>query len=309
MQWWTRLFRGRSSRAERFRRHAASLSRYTPIGIHLGGNRLLSRLWTGNGIFLPADDIGNGLAIVMTGCWEPHITFYLAATLKPGDVFVDIGANVGYYTILASELVKPSGLVAAFEPQKALIPYLADSIHANGFDPICHCRAVAIGAADGVGTLNLLPSQSGSASLTQGAGPGGGAQDEAHAETVQILPLDRALGDIERERGHPVVPTIIKMDIEGYEYAAWQGMRETVAAAQRLALIIEFAPCRYLQHGQDPHAFLRELEAAGFTLSTLDKVRGRFRRSRFDTGAIEAMIANDSGVDLLAEKGLPAGRL
>ena len=56
-----------------------------------------------------------GLAILHGGQWEPHLTGY-RGHLKPGMTFIDVGANIGYFTVLASRLVGPEGRVIGFEP-------------------------------------------------------------------------------------------------------------------------------------------------------------------------------------------------
>ena len=65
--------------------------------------------------------------IYFQGHYEPEITDLIKRTLKPGDTFVDIGANTGYYTVLASLLVGSEGTVHSFEP----IPYIFSEMQAN----------------------------------------------------------------------------------------------------------------------------------------------------------------------------------
>jgi FkbM family methyltransferase len=272
-------------------------------GVYLGRGRVLSRLWTGNTIVLPGDTLDVGPSIMTTGAWEPDNSGYIAHVLEPGDVFIDIGANVGYFTILAAELVKPNGFVVAFEPQKALLPFIQESVIANGFQRICHVSDAAIGATEADGLLGHCDLLSGSASMVPSFGDGSRA-----ADIVTVRPLDDILEEISAQYGRRLVPTIIKMDIEGYEYHAWQGMKRTVAAAERIALIIEFAPRRYLNMGQDAFAFLDELEAAGLTLFGLRDTDQVTRKVPFKRETVQAMIEADAWIDLIAEKGDPMRR-
>ena len=75
---------------------------------------------------------------VSAGCllndWEPSTTAFILAALGPGDVFVDVGANIGWFTILAAHRVGVSGHVWAFEPRPGTCGRLADSVSANGFE-------------------------------------------------------------------------------------------------------------------------------------------------------------------------------
>ncbi|HEV7260868.1 MAG TPA: FkbM family methyltransferase [Bosea sp. (in: a-proteobacteria)] len=118
-------------------------------------------------------------------------------------------------------------------------------------------------------------------------------------------PLDVALQKIGAQHGRQIVPKVIKLDIEGYEYHAWRGMKRTVDAAEPLALLIEFAPRRYLRQGLDPLDFLDELEAAGFSLSTLHPSKKGIRKLPFKRDTVQPMIETDGGVDIVAEKGSP----
>lgn len=271
---------------------------YQPTGIYTGQDRILSRLWTGHGIFLPASDLGVGPSIMMTGRWEPLVTEYIIGVLKPGDVFVDIGANIGYYSVLAAALVQPTGFVVAFEPQKDLHRFLADSLTVNGLQSLCDIGDVAIGDAEGVARLNQVASMSASASLIPSTDAG-----RSRDGVVEVRTLDAALADISAIRERRLIPTMIKIDIEGYEYRAWTGMKRTLAQADRMTLIIEFAPRRYMNLGEDPFGFLDELEAAGFSIGTLRADGRSVRTSPLPRSAVQAMIDQEGGVDIVAVKG------
>ena len=71
--------------------------------------------------------------LIMNGFWEPWITVAIAQRMRPGMVCVDVGANLGYFTMLLADLVGPSGAVIAFEPNPRLRELCTSSISANGF--------------------------------------------------------------------------------------------------------------------------------------------------------------------------------
>jgi FkbM family methyltransferase len=76
------------------------------------------------------DYIGN--FIYYWGCWEPDESWVLRALLRPGDVFVDVGANVGYFSLLAASIVGPTGGVIAFEPTPSTLEVLRQNVALNG---------------------------------------------------------------------------------------------------------------------------------------------------------------------------------
>jgi len=77
--------------------------------------------------------------IWLTGRWEPRITEFFRATLAPGDIFVDVGANIGYYSMLASRIVGDGGHVYAIEGSPTIVALLRDNVtlnHATNVDAI-----------------------------------------------------------------------------------------------------------------------------------------------------------------------------
>lgn len=69
--------------------------------------------------------------ILLTGRWEPQISRYLEARLRPGDIFIDVGANIGHHTLLAAHLVGPTGRVYAFEASPSIYRKLVRNIELN----------------------------------------------------------------------------------------------------------------------------------------------------------------------------------
>ena len=85
--------------------------------------------------------------------FEPQETAFVLAMLAPGDTFLDVGANIGWFTILAAEKVTDTGRVYAFEPRRDTFQLLTRSIHENGFEERCEAMPIALGEALGTGRL------------------------------------------------------------------------------------------------------------------------------------------------------------
>ncbi|NPV52973.1 MAG: FkbM family methyltransferase [Firmicutes bacterium] len=100
-------------------------------GVYIGNNRMLvSPLWGGR-LIVPADDLSISPDLIINGVIELPLTKFLLHQVKAGQVVVDIGANIGYYSVLLGHLVGPVGHVFACEANPYLIPILADNLSIN----------------------------------------------------------------------------------------------------------------------------------------------------------------------------------
>ncbi len=206
-----------------------------PGRIDLGGTYLYR---------LPGVEGGRWLTIAR-GEYEPETTRLLRHLLKPGAHFVDVGAHIGYYTLLAAAVVGPRGRVWAFEPAPDTYRLLLEEVRRNGLTNV-QAERLAVGSASKEAPFFLHPAR-GKSSLYQGAGTG---------EPI-IVPMT-SLDAYFRVRGHPRVD-VVKMDIEGGEVEALVGMRETVARNPHLRLVVEFNPRALRAAGHSPVDFLDAL--------------------------------------------------
>ena len=165
------------------------------------------------------------------GVYELDTLRLLRSLLKPGDHFVDCGANIGYFTFVAARRVGPSGRVDAFEPDPLNRARLEAHLAASGSPANVRVHAVALSDSAGEATLYHPADSSrnhGEASLFA---PAGGAATTAYR--VLTARLDAMLD-------HP--PKLIKMDIEGAELTALKGMTALLRAAAPPTLVIEHNP-------------------------------------------------------------------
>lgn len=174
-----------------------------------------------------------GRYISYFGTWEPNLTAWLQATLRSGDVFVDVGANVGYFTLLASRLVGPTGTVVAIEAVPSTAALLRENVARNGADNV---RVVDAAAWHEHSTLDLYfdPEQTtGTATAFQEWAE----QWNVSGGHVQVpaAPLDDLLTPDEKQRMRA-----IKIDIEGAELSAIRGLPEQLPP--NLELVVEIAP-------------------------------------------------------------------
>jgi FkbM family methyltransferase len=180
--------------------------------------------------------------------------------LKPDTVLVDIGANVGYYTMLAAAQVGPTGKVIALEPGLTNGKLMRMSIAANGFDNVV-LHPYAAAHQNGTGRFWLDEDSNGH--LLPAEAP---AVPET-AETVPMVTLDSLLQDEPRI-------DIIKMDIEGSEGLALQGMRQLIQR-HRPILFTEFSwEALPISSGISPEDYLDQLRVLGYTLLIIHRAGG-----------------------------------
>ena len=137
--------------------------------------------------------------------WEPHISVAIQTLLRPGETFCDIGANIGYYTLLASSLVGPQGRVIAIEPSRLSIARLQRNLSLNSPSNV---RVVPAAVSSERGTVSIYRRSKTNTGMDTTV-PTQGADKVCEAECYM---LSEILTDEERSR-----LGIIKIDIEGGE--------------------------------------------------------------------------------------------
>lgn len=181
--------------------------------------------------------------------WEPDVSSVIARVLRPGDIFVDVGANVGFDTLLAAHLVGGQGGVISIEAAPGTFAALQENIALN--PALTTIRAVNKAVSDRVGELtlfNVSATNIGAASTS--AAPGAVAIARVPAE-----PLDHILSRDEMDRVR-----LIKIDIEGGETVVLRRFVETLSLyPQDISLIVELAATDPASRG-----VFNDLLAAGF---------------------------------------------
>jgi FkbM family methyltransferase len=136
----------------------------------------------------------------------------LRKIIQPGDVFWDIGANVGYYTCLAARLVGESGRVVAFEPAPTTRKFLEDNIRLNAFSNVA-VLPYAVGERNGVAAIHMSDP-----ALGEGTASLNASDDKSFSVDIEVRRLD----DIHSTLPPPMV---VKIDVEGVFGQLWRGAR------------------------------------------------------------------------------------
>jgi FkbM family methyltransferase len=238
-------------------------------------------------LYVRLDDWVIGARIALRRSYEAHVAHVVRDLLRPGMHVLDLGANIGYYTMLAATRVGPTGHVTAFEPDPGNARLLARSVAANG---LLNVTLFPCAVAAETSALRLIMDDS-NGHLA--------APETTGGQCVQAVALDSLLGTVFRT-------DVIKMDIEGAEGLALAGMARLVAA-QRPIIICEFSPpALHSVSRVAPKRFLTQLRDLGYELMVIDQRDGLSPRPESDAEIMAHFDHTASEhLDLLAR---PLGR-
>ncbi len=187
--------------------------------------------------------------LIMRGVYAADETALLKRILKPSMTYIDVGANIGYFSVLASDLVGETGKVIAFEPDEANFKLLEKNIALNRAQNI---TAVKKGLSDTIGTARFYLNEKNLCSHTMVPREGDRVVE------IETATLDRYLNGDSAD--------VIKLDVEGAEPLALAGMQKTILENQELILLTEFFPEALRRGGFDPKKYLDDLLSLGFIL-------------------------------------------
>jgi FkbM family methyltransferase len=200
--------------------------------------------------------------------YAPQLRAILSRALRPGDRFVDIGANMGYFATYAARLVGPAGRVIAVEPDPRAATLLAENVALNELGNV-EIVAAAVGDVDGTLQFNLAE-QLGWSSAVEHAGMSTARQISVPVTTVDLLVAERLA---------EAAPRLIKVDVEGLEFLVLKGATETLRLA-RPAFLLEVNHLGLRASGQTLSDIARKLEEAEYSLHWVSGNRGLVRLTR-----------------------------
>lgn len=229
------------------------------------------RLPEGFSLEVDLRDEGVGRAIYADQYWDPAETAFLKTHLRPGMTVVDVGANLGYFTVLCARLVGPQGRVIAIEPDPYNYALLERNVARNQLANVTTVNA-ALGAAPG--KVMLFRSASNFGDHRVCASAEARTAVEVPLESLDALLARLAIGEID----------MAKIDVQGFEAQVVAGMQQTLGQRQIEHLLMEYWPDGIRRAGDDPEALLARLAAAGFAFHTVE-----------DQGALERVDVSAIG--------------
>jgi FkbM family methyltransferase len=202
-----------------------------PMTATINNDLALARLFTGHKIFVNPKDLSMAPHLMLDGVWENHITRVVGKLLKRDCVFLDLGAGFGYYSLIAATQIHSSPdhiRIHSFEPNPLLASIIAKNIEINGLDRLCKINSLGVSNTDGIETLRYCVSHLGSSSFSPNYKPSEIATEcKVRTTTVDSYCVKNGLNKVD----------LIKIDIEGYEHKAINGMSQTITNNPQLKII------------------------------------------------------------------------
>lgn len=174
--------------------------------------------------------------IAETGIWEQKIAKQIKNILPKDGVFIDIGANIGYHSLLASKILSGGGHIYSFEPQHSIYLQLLKSVEKNNLKNITVYNTAL---SDRVGSETLYIREENSGGSTLLSLPVMESFQVGSRVSVELATLDSFLENF------PSVD-LIKIDVEGYEYEVFRGAQKLLEKYHP-TIIMEFSPVFYVQ--------------------------------------------------------------
>lgn len=250
--------------------------KYAYLDDHIGICRILTR----HKLYIDTRDTGITPHLIMDGFWETWLTQCLARIIRPGDVCVDIGANVGYYSVLMSALAGEKGQTIAVEPNPRIAGLLRQTAGLNypGFG----VAEVALSNETGRTVLHIPDTSFGDASILQRPDRVDASKSKVKVRTI---PFDLLMEQMNISR-----VDVIKMDVEGVEPLVFEGMKGTIANNPNLRIIIEYSPFLY----EDAQGFTEYL----FSQFIVRRIKDVTETQTLDESAIRDLLQLTDHTDL-----------
>lgn len=196
--------------------------------------------------------------------YQEDLEELLSAILRPGDNFVDVGANIGLVTLHAASIIGKTGRLWAFEPNPPVFARLVQHLRMNALDT-SRTFNVGLGKRRGKLTLNLFGRHTGKASLLDHG------SEIAKTVQVEVWRGEDALEELDVTR-----PTVFKIDVEGFEAPVLQGLGKLLHA--EVALVIEISESWLEAAGSSAAELFGHLDQCGLKPFVFELVDARFSR-------------------------------
>jgi len=223
--------------------------------VYLVNHLAFVRLDGGKRLYIDSRDTVIAPQLMTLGHWERHNTTLIRRLVKPGMHFVDIGANCGYFSVLAGSLVGDKGRVISIEPQPRVFGLLRDSLRANGYLLRTTLYNVALADQDGTARFRFRDGDFGGGSLHI---------PDARVAVENFTEIDVPVRRADALLAKHAPLDFIKIDAEGAEVSIIDGLSETIAASPNLRILVEFNQ-RYIAKHRSVEEFCQQLAGLGFT--------------------------------------------
>ena len=262
---------------------------------YVGGNRLLLKTRSGLKLYVDSRDVSISPHLILDGVWEEWTERVLLRSLRRGMTVIEVGANIGYFTLTMGRAVGPSGRVHAFECDPELAQLARDNVEINGLQRWVSVVQRAVGGRNGTATFYRASRHRGGGSLIAGLEQNPMMATDQH--TPFEVPMTTLDSFVAQER---IEPDLVKLDAEGAEPSILRASPVLLASKRALTIVMEFFPRFVREAGDDPASLLRLITERGFTIEAIDE-----KRRRSQPATIDALLARESS-ELVIKRMPPA---
>lgn len=214
--------------------------------------------------------------VCFTGHYEAQETIVAQYILKQGMVFVDVGANWGYFTLFASQLVGQVGKVLSIEPHPQLFMVLQENVDFNSLKQVT-CLQIAASDKEGFCALIGYEEDSDNRGISRLASDKNNSVVEIPTFTVACESLDSVL-----QKQNMTNVDLLKMDIEGAEMIALQGLKQNLMQQKIKRIILELHPGQLTGWGFSPEMVMEFLQNWGYRGYTIDYSPATIRKAAYN---------------------------
>lgn len=252
--------------------HSLIISFLQPEAVEVEGNKL----------FL---DRGDSLRLSIKRIHDPVQTSLTKKYVKEGDVIIDVGAHIGYYTLIFANLVSQNGRVFAFEPSPDNFKLLKKNVALNNYQNVTLVNT-AVGNKSGHISLYLSKtSQADHKTYDDG--------NLRKSLQVQSTTLDDYFSKFKGEIN------FVKIDVQGAEAAVIDGMRKIIKANRRIKILTEYWPFGMAKTGVKPDQYLKLLAELGFRLIDINEYTNQIHTYKVNQFLKKYTIANTIVTNIL----------
>ena len=229
-------------------------------------------------------DSSDSLRLSTNGVFEPYTTEVIKQNISNGDLVMDIGANIGYFTLIMAKGIKENGKVFSFEPEPKNFELLKKNVEINNYSNVI-LEKKAIGNKTGIAKLYLADRKNNifhsgmhrifrSDLVSQISNP----------VSINIIKLDDYLQDLKFIKKI----RLIKIDVEGAEFDVLKGMSKILDENKGIKIVMEFSSENLEDYGSNPSDVMDFLINKGFKLSIINEVEKRMEEVTGIKGIIDS---------------------
>ena len=231
---------------------------------YVGENLVLTKTIWGHKMYVSSHDLSLSPHLIIDGYWEEWITKQFRKICKPDMTVLDVGSNLGYYSLHAAELVGSSGRVHSFEANPNLHKIIFKNMAINGYLDRTKLYNNAVSDKSDKIMFNCLKNHLGSSRVASFSEDFLELyMDEVEQIEVESIALDE-IPDLIKSK-----IDIIKIDAEGSEPLIWNGMQKILEKNPLIKIIAEFAPPSISSIGENPRDFLDRIIGMGFQIKSI----------------------------------------